>query len=242
VPISELAKMASKEKVIALLPQTSLFAGVAADDLRACAAAFVEMQFAKGRSIFVRGDRGTHLYLVEKGRVRLSLSTANDRKLSFRHAGPGDLFGEIAALDGGPRSADATAITAVTAHGLERNAFRALWLARPALATRVVTFLCGRLRETTMQFESIALLPLKVRLARFLISALAGRTASPGKRVPVDLGFSQGELSQLLGASRPKVNAAMTLLEEVGAIGRTLDRIFCDPDKLAEIAGQAGDD
>jgi CRP-like cAMP-binding protein len=189
----------------------------------------------------VRGDPGTQLYLVETGRARLSISTLNDRTLSFRHVGPGDLFGEIAALDGKQRSADANAITPVIIHHLERMRFRMLWPDRPAVAARVVAFPCARLRETTTQFESIALLPLEVRLAQFLLSALGGRTAPVGQRVPLDLGFSQSELSELLGASRPKVNAAMGLLEQAGAIRRTLDRIFCDPGKLGEIARHAID-
>jgi CRP/FNR family transcriptional regulator, cyclic AMP receptor protein len=233
--------MVANPVVISLLSQTDLFGGLAADDLKACATAFEKMHFAKGQTLFVRGDPGTHLYLVENGRVRLSISTLNDRTLSFRHAGPGELFGEIAALDGKPRSADANAITPVVVHGLEHTRFRALWSDRPAVATRVVSFLCARLRETTTQFESIALLPLEIRLAQFLLSALGGRAAPAGQRVPLDLGFSQSELSQLLGASRPKVNAAMGVLEQAGAIKRTLDRIFCDPGKLGEIARRAVD-
>jgi CRP/FNR family transcriptional regulator, cyclic AMP receptor protein len=233
--------MAVSSIVISLLSQTDLFDGLAADDLKACAAAFEKMHFVKGETIFVRGDPATHLYLVENGRVRLSTSTLNDRTLSFRHAGPGELFGEIAALDGKSRSADANAITPVIVHGLERMRFRALWSDRPAVAVRLVDFLCARLRETTTQFESIALLPLEVRLAQFLLSALGGRTAPAGQRVPLDLGFSQSELSRLLGASRSKVNAAMGLLEQAGAIRRTLDRMFCDRGKLAEIARRAID-
>jgi CRP-like cAMP-binding protein len=162
--------------------------------------------------------------------------------LSFQVATEGDLFGEIAALDGKGRSADATAITEARLHCLEHGAFRDLWTTRPALATRVVTFLCGRLRQMTTQFESVALEPLEVRLARFIISALGSRDAPPGKRVPMELGFSQSELAQLLGASRPKVNAAMASLEKTGALKRTIDRLFCDPEKLAEIArGCEGD-
>jgi hypothetical protein len=57
-----------------------------------------------------------------------------------------------------------------------------------------------------------------------------------GERIPLELGFSQSELAQLLGASRPKVNAAMGLLESADAIKRTIDRIFCDPEKLARLA------
>jgi CRP-like cAMP-binding protein len=174
--------------------------------------------------------------LVESGRVRLAISNADGRRVTFQLATEGDLFGEIAALDGEPRTADATAVTAVTVHCLERGAFRNIWETRPALATCVMTFLCRRLRQMTTQFESIALQPLDVRLARFLLTALGSHTAPPGKRVPLELGMSQGELSQLLGASRPKVNAAMASLEKAGAVKRTLDRLFCDPEKLAQTA------
>jgi CRP-like cAMP-binding protein len=204
--------MPANEVVHSLLSQASLFGGVPADDLEACAAAFEKMHFAEGKTLFVRGDPGTHLYLVEDGRVvRLSISTVKDRKPSFCHTGPDDLFGEIAAPDSEARSADAIAMMEVVVHALQCIAFCPRWSVPSAIAARVVELLCARLRATTTQFESIALLPL-------------------------ELGFFQGELSQLLGASRPKVNAAMGLLERERAVGRTLDRIFCNHGKLAAIA------
>lgn len=223
-------------KVASLLSETSLFGGLAADDLALCAQAFREKRLRRGQALFLRGDPGTHLYLVETGQIRLAVTTAGGRTLSFQVARDGDLFGEIAALDGKGRSADATAITDATLHCLEHRVFCDLWTTRPALAQRVVTFLCGRLRQMTTQFESVALQPLEVRLARFIISALGSRSAPAGKRVPMELTFSQSELAQLLGASRPKVNAAMASLEKSGALKRTMDRLFCDPEKLADIA------
>jgi len=69
-------------KVISLLSQTSLFGGLEADDLTACALAFREKRFAKGQTLFLRGDPGTHVYLVETGLVRLAISNANGRRLS----------------------------------------------------------------------------------------------------------------------------------------------------------------
>jgi CRP-like cAMP-binding protein len=234
--------MSAKPALITLLSRTSLFGGLAGEDLDACAGAFKQAEHAKGEMIFARGDPPTHIYLIEKGRVRLSVPAPNARKLSFRHTAAGELFGEIGALDGGPRTADAEAMTPATLHRLERGAFEALWSARPRIAAQVVAFLCERLRETTTQLEAIAVLPLEVRLAQFLLSALEGQTAPPGRRVPLELGFSQGELSHLLGASRPKVNAAMGQLEKAGAIGRTIDRLFCDPDKLSAIAKRDADD
>src|SRR5258706_7080830 len=110
----------------------------------------------------------------------------------------GDVWGELAVLAGKPRTADATAITKAKVLCLERGLFTDLCAARPALAAGVVTFLCRRIRQMTTQFESVALEPLHVRLARFILSALCSHTESPGTRIPLELGFSQSELSQLL--------------------------------------------
>ena len=186
--------------------------------------------------IFARGDSGTRLYIVSEGRVRLSVTNDEGRELTFRHASKAELLGEIAVLDDKERTAEATAITGVVAYEIEQKAFRELCATHPAMCTAVIAFLCGRLRETSDQLVGIALHPLEVRVARFLLIALGGRKAAPGKRVPLDLGFSQSELAQLLGASRPKVNQALAALEEATAIRRTVDRLFCDPQKLAEIA------
>jgi CRP-like cAMP-binding protein len=124
----------------------------------------------------------------------------------------------------------------VTAYRLEQNDFHQLWSTRPSVTERLVAFLCQRLRETSYQLESIALHPLHVRLARFFLVAVGNKTAPPGKRVPIELGMSQNEIALLLGASRPKINEALGTLEKSGAINRTIDRIFCDPAKLSEIA------
>jgi len=229
-------KAAGDEPIIRLLAATDIFKQLAADDLAACAARFHAVRFAKGQILFGRGDPGTHLYLVAEGQVRLAVATSEGRELSFQIAATGDLIGEIAVLDGGPRSAEATALTAVTAYALERNAFRELWSAHPAVASAVIAFLCWRLRDASDRLEAIALYPLEARLARFLLVALGDRKALPGKRLPLELGFTQSELALLLGASRPKINVALGVLEEAGAIGRTSDRLFCDPAKLAHMA------
>jgi len=224
------------ERLLRLLAGTDLFKGLAADDLAACAARFREARFGKGQILFARGDPGTHLYLVTEGQVRLAIGTSEGRELSFQIAVAGDLFGEIAMLDGCPRSAEATALTPVSAYMLERSAFRALWSTHPAITDSIIAFLCRRVRNASDRLETIALYPMEVRLARFLLIALGDRQAPPGRRVPLELGFSQSELALLLGASRPKINVALGILEKAGAVGRTSDRLFCDPAKLAAIA------
>jgi len=232
--------MTKTDSIIPLLVRTDLFNGLDVAYLSACAAAFREIEFAKGQMLFARGDIGNRLYLIAEGRVRLAVVTDEGRELSFRHATAGDLVGEIAALDGGSRSADAMALSPVLAYSLEHNALNELCATHAAISTALVVYLCRRVRDTSHQLEAIAFYPIEVRLARFLLVALGDRRAATGKRIPLELGFSQTELAQLLGASRPKVNAALGLLENMDAIKRTIDRVFCDPVKLAQIA--QGDD
>src|SRR3954465_8441770 len=147
--------MSSKDTLVSPLSKTELFKGLAVGDIEACIPSFREAKFRKGQALFTRGERATGLFLVAEGRVRLAIATEDGRELSFRHAISGELLGEIAALDGGTRTADATALTAVTAYRLDKEDFRKLWTARPVLSERLISFLCGRLRDTSGQLESI---------------------------------------------------------------------------------------
>jgi CRP-like cAMP-binding protein len=226
----------ANERLAELLSASELFAGLDVDDRAACAARFREVRFAKGEMLFARGDPGTHLYIVSEGQVRLAITTGDGRELSFQIVAPGDLFGEISVLDGHTRSAEATALLPTVLYSLERSEFARLRSANPKITDAVIAFLCTRLRNVSDKLESIALYPLEVRLARFLLAALRGRPSSPGRRLPLDIQYSQSELALLLGASRPKINLALGALESAGAIGRTSDRLFCDSSKLATIA------
>lgn len=231
-----MAQMSEDGRLIELLAGTELFRTLATEDLAVCGASFRQARFDKGEMLFARGDPGTNLYVVSEGQVRLAIATSEGRELSFEIAGPGALFGEIALLDGWPRSAEATALIPTIAYALDRNEFHRLRSIRPAISDAVISFLCRRLRDISDKLESIALYPMDIRLARFLLTALGDRQAPPGRRVPFELKFSQSELALLLGASRPKINAALGTLESAGAIGRTADRLFCDRAKLALIA------
>src|ERR1700749_4643841 len=128
--------MSTKDNLSSLLARTDLFKGLSAAELAACIPSFRETRFKKGQALFVRGESATGLYLVADGRVRLAIATEDGRALSFRHATAGELLGEIAALDGGTRSADATALTAVTAYRLRKDGFRQLWRGTAGLLGR----------------------------------------------------------------------------------------------------------
>ncbi len=231
--------MSANQNLTELIKGTSLFSGL---DEESCAAIAKEMRpvsFTSGQVIFARGDEGKDVYLVADGRVRLSVLTAEGRELSFAHAEAGSLFGEIAMIDGGLRTADATAATKVSAHNLSRSAFQRVMTSHPSVAEAMLHFLCRRLREADQQLEAIALCPIEVRLARFFLAAVRARAGEEPEDEVVEIPFkmSQSELALLIGASRPKVNTALSLLEGSGAIKRDGQSIRCNVFELEDIAG-----
>lgn len=232
--------MAANPQTVELLGRTSLFGPLSEAERKAVAEEMREVSFGAGQVIFGRGDAGRDIYLVISGRVRLSILTSEGRELSFAHAEPGTIFGEIAMLDGGPRTADATAVSKVSALTLSKPAFARLLEQRPHLAEAAIKFLCKRVREADQQLEAIALYPIEGRLARFFLAQ--ARLKSGGKlpdegKIKLDLDMSQSELALLIGASRPKVNAALAMLEDSGAIERQDSRVTCDIEELTNIAG-----
>ncbi len=231
--------MVAKSEIVELLGSTQLFGSLEEADRHAVAEEMREVGFDASQVIFARGDAGREIFLVVKGRVRLSVLTAEGRELSFAHAEPGAIFGEIAMLDGGPRSADATAVNKVTALSLSKPAFKRLVDTLPVVGEAAIRFLCSRVREADQQLEAIALYPIEGRLARFFLAA--ARQKSPGSeegRVTIELPMSQSELALLIGASRPKVNTALSLLESSGALERSGNKIVCDIEVLQMHARQ----
>lgn len=230
--------MISKDALLDMLGRTALFGALDEAERKAVAQEMRESTFDGGQAIFARGDPGRDIYLVTSGRVRLSVLTSEGRELSFAHAEPGQIFGEIAVLDGGVRTADATAVTKVAALTLSKGALARLIEQRTIVREAVIKFLCKRVREADHQLEGIALYPIEVRLARFFLAAARQKSDfKPGAKVVLDLPISQSELALLIGASRPKVNAALSMLEDGGAIERKESRFTCDIDELEDIAG-----
>ena len=210
-----------QKAIVELLARTALFGALDQQDRTDIAGRMRRVQFEADQMIFSRGDPGRDIYLVIEGRIRLSVLSSDGRELSFDHAGPGHVFGEIATLDGGERTAGATAISRVQAMSLPQKALMELIENNPKVAIAAIRFLCQRLRDTDQRLEAIALHRIEVRLARLMLSALKlqSATVKDGK-AKLDLGMSQGELALLIGASRPKVNIALTMLEDMGAITR----------------------
>lgn len=157
----------------------------------------------KGAVIFNKGDVGSRLYAVRSGAVRISTPSEQGKDAIFNLIVPGELFGEIAFLDGGQRTADAVAIDDCELMVIERRDFIPLIQDDPELAVSLIKVLCARLRRTSEQVEDIVFLGLPNRLAKVLLHLYQpSANAVPNKKIHV----TQREISQMIGVSRESAN------------------------------------
>jgi CRP/FNR family cyclic AMP-dependent transcriptional regulator len=182
----------------------------------------VERRVPRGTVIFSKGDEGSSMMAVLVGRVRISAVSADGKEVTLNVIGSGEIFGEIALLDGKPRSADATALEDSVLMVVERRQFLPFLLHNEALVERLLAVLCDRLRRTSLVLEEIALFDLPARLARLLVklSQDYGRPA-PGGGVRIDLKLSQRDLATLVASTRETVNKQLRGWREQGVVDQS---------------------
>lgn len=189
-----------------------------------------------GTYLFHRGDEGDHMLAILTGRIRVSLGSAQGRELVLRHAVAGDVLGELALLDGEPRSADARVLEPVTAVVIGRSGFQSVARDCPDLGLAFAGHLSRLLRATNYQMESIAIYDLQMRVVRFFLMSLREIHGDDiPDEAPLRMGLNQSDLSAILGASRPKVNRVLQDLVASGAMRRSADHLVCVVPKLRQI-------
>ena len=194
-------------------------------------------RYARGEVIFLEGDEGTALCLIAEGRIRIQLTGTDGREVVINVYGPGEIFGELALLDGEPRSADAIAQEASRVFWLQRDDFVAFLDSHPRAAMTMLASLSRRLRHTTRVVQDATFRDVPARLARVLLDLAArnGQAVEPGIRIESRL--TQGELAAMVGASRETVNRALRGFEQRGWIRWEANRILIlRPDLLRKRA------
>jgi CRP/FNR family cyclic AMP-dependent transcriptional regulator len=156
-----------------------------------------------GKQIYAKGDPGNSLYAVVAGSVRVSVPSMDGKDTIFNLLGQGDIFGEIALLDGRPRSADVSAVTDCELMVISRRDFQPLMQSHFEIALKFIELLCARVRKTSEQVEDISSLDLPTRLAKILLQLAENAQASPQGR---KISMTQREIGQIIGMSRESTN------------------------------------
>ncbi len=171
--------------------------------------------FAAGETIFLMGSPGGSMMAVLSGTVRISIPSPEGREIILAVLQPGEVFGEIALLDGKERTADARAMTDCDLAVLERRDVLEFLGRQPNAWHRVVDVLCERLRATDLQMAEVAMQQLPVRLAKVLLRmTYVEALCRPADRVRV----SQRELGNIVGAARESVNKCLSEWQRSGLV------------------------
>jgi CRP/FNR family cyclic AMP-dependent transcriptional regulator len=226
----------AREQRRAALLACPLFQAMRVEEVDEVLRLATERRVPRGQVIFQKGDEGSSMMAVLRGRVRISAVSAEGREVMLNVINPGEVFGEIALLDGNPRSADATAIEPTDLLIIERKQFLPYLLANEGIYLRLLAVLCARLRQTSSALEDLALFALPVRLARVLLNLARdyGRPVGNGTRIEFKL--SQRDISTLVGASRESVNKQLGQWKEAGVLGMDGGSlVVLQPDYLADL-------
>lgn len=221
-----------------ILRGSRLFADMPADALEILALSMKELRAAPTKAIFLQMDEGSGLFAILAGQVRIVIGGADGHEHILRLLGPGDMFGEIAVLDGRPRSADAIAVTNCRLLFLERHRFLALIGSQPAVALGLIELLCDRLRDNSTQIEGLLFQTLSERLASVLLGLRKGN--ANGKTV-VSINITQTELGKLTGVTRESVNKKLRAWQSAGLVALQPGRVrIVDADGLKLLLPSSG--
>lgn len=219
------------DELAALITPNALLSQCTRDELDDLLSRTTIQPVKAGATLMTQGDTGDYLLILLAGDARVSMVASNGREIILDYVGPGAVLGEIALLDGKPRTATVTALTAGKTVRFTRPAFESFIERHPRLAIRMMRDMACRLRQANDTIENDRAFASGPRLARFLKRL----TADGADRLRHDL--SQSELGNFVGISREHVNRQLAAWADAGVIQLDQGRIrVVDRDYLDEVA------
>src|SRR6202790_1487426 len=219
-----------------LLRSSPFFSRLGDSEADAILAQATVARYAEGALIFAKGDPGNSMMAVLRGRVMISSPSVDGRQVVLTTFREGDVFGEIALLDGKERTADATAAADCELLVVPRRSVLRLLEDRPDLCVELMVVLCERLPRTNEQVEDFAFLALETRIAKVLLR-LAHDEVDQSRASRLGLKISQRALGELVGGSRESVNKHLQDWKRSGIIAIEKGSILIrDLDALTDLA------
>lgn len=221
---------------VALLAGARLFEGLDRRGVERLAARASVRTLPRHADVFRQGDEGDALYVVVEGMVKVFVTSLDGEEMVLVTLGAGETFGELSAIDGGPRSASARTLRPTTLVALSRTALLEALVDQPSLTEGLLRSLGSVVRRLTDQACDLVFLDLHGRVAKLLLSLCPA--APDGTAGSVDLDLSQGELASMVGGSRQSVNQILRSFAALGYVdieGRHV--VVRRPDLLRRRAG-----
>lgn len=181
--------------------------------------------FPAGEVIFHQDDPGNGLYVVRRGMVKIALTAPDGQETLVALMHEGACFGELAVLDGHPRSASAIALDPTETYFLSRRDFLAFLSEHPSVTMQVIVLLARRLRDTDGLLADLVFFDVYGRLAKKILDLADTYGVPTAEGVRIDLTLTQQELASLVGSSRESVNKVMRHFRDRGYLSVSQHRI-----------------
>lgn len=210
----------SRDRLRALLRGSDLLGQIPEHEIEALAARVRRTHCPRGKIIFMKRDEGTEVMFVASGRVKIVSTSPTGSEVIHNIIEAGQVFGEMALIDGKPRSADAIAAVDSEIVELARSDFLDVLRRNPEAAIQMMAILCGRIRQSTSFVEDAVLLDSSTRLMH-RIKTLAdqyGQLGEDGRSVRIEHKLSQQEIGESVGLTRVSVNRLLSQWRSEGLI------------------------
>ena len=207
----------NEESAVALLRKVPLFSELGGDELERVSRVAVPRSFPRNTRVFHEGDHSDACYLIRSGSFRVTREHSDGRAITLATLGPGDIFGELAMLDGEVRSASVESLTEGELLALPAADVRGLLARHPDITVKLVRALVRRLRQANERISRQSFQTVPSRVAGVL-SQLIAEEASLRQGESVTIRMNQADLAQLAGTSRESVSRFLADLERAGVV------------------------
>jgi len=205
------------------IKRVELFQSLSLEDCQRLAENLKRRSLKKGEALFRKGDEGNTLYFVREGSIKIVLPSEMGDEVAPAILTSDDFFGEMALLDGMPRSADVVALEPSELYALSRKDFLSFLTNNEEAIRAVFSSISMRLRRTDNLLEDACFLNISTRFARRLVelSDTYGRETDEEGTVSIELRLTQKDLASMVGATRESINKELKVLRERGLVNTT---------------------
>lgn len=193
----------------------SLFADLPGEDFEVLVSTFQPRTFRKGEVLVEAGGPGGSVFIIESGKVRISLPGTEGREVTLAHLSGGDCFGEMSMLDGEPRSATVSAAEETTVLVGTREDFMRSLEGNPELAMSLLVTMSRRLRAANEIIESLSFLDVQGRVARLLLEIAEKEGTQVADGIEIPLPYTRQEMANIVSTSRETLTRVLKNFEKL---------------------------
>lgn len=223
---------ASNKNLAVFFREVPLFSNLDDSEIQQLAYICNEKSFEKGQTIFYEEDMGTSFYLILSGQVKIVMLSSDGREHILGLLREKDFFGEMAILDGEPRSATAVALSDVKTVTITREDFHRLLRNNPDMSIKIMAVLCKRLRQADRHVESLVFLTAPGRVARTIMQLAEDQGYKDGDKLSILHKMTRQEFANIAGTSRETLTRVLMDFQDEGILDVSKNQIIILDKKL----------